>query len=42
MASNTIIASSAVTALLSGSSRKAQIWRINADDSYREEIGEVA
>jgi hypothetical protein len=42
MASNTIIANSAVAATLNGSSGKAEIWKINADDGYHEEIDEVA
>ena len=37
-----LAANSAVTAMLSGSSGEAEIWTINADDGYHEEIDEVA
>jgi protoporphyrinogen oxidase len=37
-----LAANSAVTAMLDGGRGKAQIWRINADDGYHEEIDEVA
>jgi len=37
-----LAANSAVTAMLDGGRGKAQIWKINADDGYHEEVDEVA
>jgi hypothetical protein len=37
-----LAANSAITAMLDGGRGKAQIWKINGDDGYHEEIEEVA
>jgi hypothetical protein len=37
-----LAANSAVTSILNFGAGKSEIWAINAEDEYHEEIGEVA